>query len=268
MKIRHALLLTLAALLLPITVWGKTVVLIHGFQSNGMEWRTSGVTPVLRQFGWTDGGHFLLTAQGPYNLLPLLYPAQQVFYTVDLPSRAPIALQASLLDSHLQTIYAQRQEPLTLVGHSAGGVVARQWLVRQPNVPVDTLITIASPHLGTPLANLAKLASNSPMGVMADPMGFGRWFEDAENVYRDLRREKPGKFLYWLNHQPHPVLRYVSIVRDNEPRPDRFDFAVPRYSQNMNNVFALYGRSEVIPVQGDHFTSVKDGYVLGKLLAR
>ena len=60
----------------------------------------------------------------------------------------------------------------------------------------------------------------------------------------------------------------MSIVRDNQPRPDQFDVAVPRYSQNMNNVFALHGVSEVVAVKGEHFTGVADGYALARLLAQ
>jgi triacylglycerol esterase/lipase EstA (alpha/beta hydrolase family) len=193
---------------------------------------------------------------------------EQVFYTLDLPPRSPIALQASLLDSYLQAIYALRQEPLTLVGHSAGGVVARTWLVRTPTVPVNALITIASPHLGTPLADIAKLATNTPMATLGNNMGLDKWLEDAENFYDDLRPEKPGKFLYWLNHQPHPAIRYVSVVRDNQPRPDQYDFTVPRNSQNMNNVFALYGHSEVVSVKGTHFPDIEDGFALAVILSR
>ena len=267
--LRFWLLLTLSVLCLPSTLFAKTLVLVHGFQSNGMSWRMSGVTPVLQQVGWRDGGNFLLTSMGSYNPMPHLGAgAENVFYTVDLPSRAPVALQASLLDTHLQQIYQHRQEPLVLVGHSADGVVARHWLVTTPSVPVDTLITIATPHLGSLLANIAERTTDSMLGTMADKTGLGKWTKDAENVYRDLRREKPGRFLYWLNHQPHPPLRYVSIVRDNQPRPDQFDVAVPRYSQNMNNVFALHGVSEVVAVKGEHFTGVADGYALARLLAQ
>jgi pimeloyl-ACP methyl ester carboxylesterase len=261
--------LALSLLLLPVPLSAKTVVFVHGFQSNGMEWRTNGVTSPLLQRGWRDGGHFIMTAQGPYNPQPpLAARPEQVFYTLSLPSGSPILLQASLLDSYLQSIYAQRQEPLTLVGHSAGGVVARSWLVRTATVPVDALITIATPHLGTPLADVAKQAAQTPMATFANHAGFSQWLEKAENLYSDLSPETPGKFLYWLNHQPHPFIRYVSIVRDNEPRPDRYDFTVPTYSQDMNNVFALRGASEVFSVKGSHFPSVYDGFALAEILSR
>lgn len=268
MKARYWIAPLLVILLFPAALWAQTAVLIHGLQGKGMDWRMAGVTPGLQQHGWVDGGNFLMTRQGALNTYQLRQRPAKVFYTLDLPPRAPVMLQAQMLDAYLQRIYAERQEPLTLVGHSAGGLVARGWLTRFASVPVDTLVTVASPHVGTLAADMACLANDTPMGMLASETGFGKWMDDAEDLYRDLRREQPGHFLYWLNHQPHPAIRYASVVRDNEPRPDRFDFFVPRYSQNMNNVYALHGRSEVWPVSGDHFMGITDGQVLASILAK
>lgn len=226
----------------------------------------SGVTPVLQQFGWRDGGNFIMTPQGPYNALPEAGKAENEFYTVTLPSRAPILVQARILNTYLQRIYAQRQEPLILVGHSSGGVIARTWLVTSSSVPVTTLVTIASPHLGTPLADMADNILSTPVSTAADVMGLEKWSGDAENFYTDLRTERPGRFLYWLNHQPHPAIRYVSIVRKNRLRPDKIDFVVPDYSENMNNVAALRGHSAVITVDNSHFTNARDGYAVANIL--
>ncbi|MGB3917813.1 MAG: alpha/beta fold hydrolase [Thiothrix litoralis] len=268
MKIRHWIVLAAGLLLFPTALWAQTVVLVHGFQSSGMDWRKQGVTPVLQQYGWVDGGNVVLTSQGVYNPTNPKERSERIFYTVELPRRAPIRLQAEWLERDLQYIYAQRQEPLTLVGHSAGGLVARDWLVSANSVPVDTLITIATPHVGTPSATIASLATDTPMGFFAEMMGMGKWSADAENLYDDMRPEKPGRFLYWLNHQPHPAIRYVSVIRDNQLRPDKFDFVVPTYSQDMNNTFALHGKSERWTDKGSHFLGIPDGYVLARILAR
>lgn len=268
MKLRSLIILTAAMLLLPTTLWAQTVVLVHGFQANGMEWRMHGVTPVLQQYGWADGGHSNLTPQGIFNPVVFTGKPERVFYTVDLPPRAPILAQAEVLDAYLQNIYAQRQEPLTLVGHSAGGVVARSWLLRPQHVPAEALITIASPHIGTPLADWSKLANRSPIDDFIAEIGFSQW-TDPKGLYQDLEPEKPGNFLYWLNHQVHPTLRYVSLVRKNDiPSPDRFDYIVPPASQDMNHVFALFGQVDVIHTQGSHFLGIPDGYTLATVLAR
>jgi len=269
MKILGACTWLLCLLLLPFPVWAETVVLVHGFQSSGIDWRRQGVTPVLQQNGWVDGGNFLMTPQGPYNALSLMQDRpERVFFTVDLPSTAPIQFQGQLLQMYLSKIYAQRQEPLTLVGHSAGGVVARYVLLLPGTAPVQTLVTIASPHLGTPLADASKLMTETPAGDMADEMGFSKWASDSENIYRELSEEKPMNFLFMLNHQSYPPIRYVSLVRDNQPRPDRYDFFVPTYSQNMNNIYGLRQQSEVWPVEGGHSLGIPDGYALAAVLDR
>ena len=271
MKNRDWIILAISLLLFPTTLWAQTVVLLHGFQGNGMDWREDGITQTLQQQGFVDGGDLIFTPRGIYNPLPTaVFPTkpERMVYTLELPPRAPILLQAQWLNLYLQQIYAQRQEPLTLVGHSAGGLVARSWLVQFATVPVDTLITIATPHLGTPRANMASAATNTPMTLLAEVMGFSEWTEEAQDLYRDMRTEEPGRFLYWLNHQPHPAIRYVSVARDDKPRPDQFDFVVPTYSQNMNNVFALAGKAEYW-VSGDgHSLDNEDGLLLARLLAR
>ncbi len=266
MKVRHFIAIGLL-LFFPATLWAQTVVFVHGFQSSGMDWRMRGVTPVLQQNGWVDGGNFVLTSQGPFN--PLNYPTRPLreFFTVDLPARAPVLVQANALAAQLQAVFEQRQEPLILVGHSAGGVVARAWLVQFNNVPVSTLITIASPHLGTPLADMMKFSTGIPMSQLVTSM-LGLGSGDSEALYQDLRTEEPGRFLYWLNHQPHPPIHYIAIVRDNQMRPDQMDFVVPPYSQNMQRVFALRGQTDTISVKGDHFLGVADGYALNMLLNR
>ncbi len=266
MKIRHLIILAASILLFPATLWAQTVVLVHGFQGNGMDWRKQGVTPVLQQYDWVDGGNVVMTQQGAYNFSTPAAKPERIFYTVELPLRAPIMLQTYWLNTYLQHIHTQRQEPLTLVGHSAGGIVSRAWLVSANSVPVDALVTIATPHVGTPSADLASMATDTPMGFFAEMMGFGKWSGDADDLYDDLRVEQPGRFLYWLNHQPHPPIRYVSVVRDNQIRPDRFDFVVPTYSQDMNNTFALRGKSEYWTVPRSHFLSIRDGYVLARIL--
>lgn len=269
MKIRHLIMLAIGLLLFPVSLWAKTAVLIHGFQGGGILWRTEGVTPVLQQNGWVDGGNFIPSPQGPYNPANPSGRPERIFYTLELPSRAPVMVQARLLDAYLQRIYALRQEPLTLVGHSAGGLVARGWLVSSNSVPVNTLVTIATPNVGTPAADMACLANDTPMAMFAGMfMGLAKWTDDAEDLYEDMRTEKPGRFLYWLNHQPHPAIRYVSIVRKQQMRPDKYDFVVPDSSQNMNNVFALRGQSEYWEVEGSHFLGIPDGYALAMALSK
>ena len=170
----RVLLVTVFGLLLPVCASAQTLVMIPGFQSQGIDWRSSQVAAALQERGWVDGGNFTLTRKGMLNPVQLSQRPNKVFYTVDLVTEAKIADQASILQDYLAEIYGRRAESLTLVGHSAGGVVARHWLVALNKVPVDTLVSIASPHLGTPLAGLSSVLAESPDIVnLAQALGLG-----------------------------------------------------------------------------------------------
>ncbi|MBK8452779.1 MAG: hypothetical protein WAQ53_08890 [Thiofilum sp.] len=258
-------LLLVLSLFWSIEASAKTIVLIHGFQAKGMDWRTNRVTQGLQATGWVDGGHWQPTPRGLWNPIDLPQRPKNIFYTIDLPSTALIEVQAQWLDKYLATIYQLRGEPLELVGHSAGGVVTRYWLLAKRPIPINSLITIASPHVGTPVSNLIAEVMDSPWGRMADDLGLRPLYQASSTLLQQLKEEHPGNFMYWLNHQTHPNLRYISIVRDNQ-RASQFDFIVPFFSQNMNNVYALHGKSEVWASKGNHFLQRNDGFVINQVL--
>jgi len=251
---------------LSFSVQAKTLVLVHGYLSNGMSWRHSGFTRSLLDAGWQDGGDYGYSQQSMF--IPKgIFLNGDVFFTVELPSLAPIQVQESLLSRYLSHIYSQRLEPITLIGHSAGGVVSRFYVLDPAHKPVNGLITIASPHLGTPTANIAYLAGNSPLGMMASMVG-GEELQDSRGLFSDLREEKPYNFLFQMNRQPHPDIHYASIIRINKilASPDNFDFIVPPSSQNMNNVWALRNRSGVAKTTNGHLLSSKDGFLAVEIL--
>ncbi len=244
------------------------MVLIHGYMADGLSWRTTEVTKGLMLAGWKDGGNYSFN---PYGMLTPsnLQVGSNVFFTVDLPSKAPIEVQARILGHYLDHLYAIRDEPFIFVGHSAGGIVARYYLLIPAHVPASALITISTPHLGTQAANIAFSAGNSPLGIMLDVLGEDD-IRDSRGLYTDLRVAKPNTFLYWLNLQAHPRIHYVSIIRTNKTktRPNKIDFIVPPESQNMNNVWALRGQSLVYLTKENHFLSGKDGEFLVDILKR
>ncbi|HPQ95709.1 MAG: alpha/beta fold hydrolase [Thiothrix sp.] len=254
-----------AILLSGLPVRAETMVMLPGFLSQGMDWRFNQVTPALQSLGWTDGGNFYFQAGSIRNAVQLARRPRDVFYTVNLPTKAPVPYQAQILEQYLQAIHRIRQEPMVLVGHSAGGVVARYWLVASNSLPVHTLITIASPHLGTPMAELTEVLAETPLLSMMENIGITD-FSNARGLYANLREERPDTFLYWLNHQPHPALRYVSVVRSSQ-NPEAFDFVVPESSQDMNHVYSLQGRTERLNSGDSHFLSMNDGYLIGHILA-
>lgn len=214
---------------------GKTVVLIHGYLGDDSSWHANGIVAALQQHYYT--------------------------YTVNLPSEAPLVAQAQYLDVYLRDIKTKHpKNSLVLVGHSAGGVVARLVMVRS-GIPIQGLITISSPHLGTDKAELAYNISNSPFGWIAPFLGLST-INRSRDLYRDLMRENPSSLIFWLNRQPHPKAFYSSIVRIAG------DKWVAPYSQDLNDVPALRGLATTITSVGTHHLQPADGPVLLDLLNR
>lgn len=257
---RYVIILWLTGLLFSAFSYaGQTVVLVHGYLADESDWRFSGIVPALQAWGWQDGGNWFPQAPPP-PILP--YQSKRYVYTVTLPSEAPLSVQAQWLDFYLQRIkHRHPDNDLILVGHSAGGVVARLVMVSS-NISVQGLITIASPHLGTDKAEVGTQLSNSPLSWIAPFLGLDT-INRSEGLYWDLVREYPATPLFWLNRQPHPENAfYASIVRVSD------DQWVPPYSQDMNNVPTLQGKSLTITTGGTHSLHPADGPLLGSLLDR
>jgi len=236
---------------------GQTLVLIHGYLGDGSTWRPVGIVSTLQPAGWQDAGH--LFPGGPLPGGIAKNPLERYIYSVTLPSEAPLAAQAQQLDFYLR--HLQQRHPdntLILVGHSAGGVVARLVMVVS-DIPIQGLITIASPHLGTEKAEWATLLSNSPFSWMAPFLGLDT-INRSKGLYWDLSREHPTSFLFWLNRQPHPKASYISIVRLGG------DDWVPPYSQDMNDVPVLRGLATTVTTAGNHSLHPADGPLLLSLL--
>lgn len=238
---------------------GQTLVLIHGYLDDGSTWRPVGIVAALQPMGWQDAGH--LFPGGPLPGGIAKNPLKRYIYSITLPSEAPLAAQAQQLDFYLR--HLQQQHPdntLILVGHSAGGVVARLVMVAS-DIPIQGLITIASPHLGTEKAEWGSLLSNSPFSWMAPFLGL-ETINRSKGLYWDLSREHPTSFLFWLNRQPHPKAAYISIVRLGG------DDWVPPYSQDMNDVPALRGLAITVTTPGTHSLQSADGPLLVSLLEK
>ena len=271
MKHRITALLLLVLGLLALPARADVLVLIHGYLDGARGWDDSGITGILQQHGWQRAGVYEAGPAG-IQLIPAFgRGAQRKFYAVDLPSEAPILVQVYQLQQVLHAIGNQHPgEALALVGHSAGGIVARAAVVRGDPRNVKSLITIASPHLGTVRAEQALDVTDIPFpfSIIPDLLA-GETYEIARrsrNLYVDLVRPRPGSLLYWLNSQPHPDIRYVSIVR-GEDANGWGDIVVPSHSQDMNNVPALRGRSSLITVPVNHGLAPADGNILARLLA-
>lgn len=252
-KLLHALVLSLG---LSTAGSADVLVLVHGFAADPGTWDFSGVNRVLDAHGWLPGP---APAGGNSR------------YSVALPASAPLGVQTTFLQSYLAQIRAAHPgEKLAVAGHSAGGVVARLALLNGNAAGVATLITIASPHLGTPRAVQGlEVVNDKPFfcpgpgyDFLKDMFGGGgyHFLRYSEGVMIDLLPVGSGNVLAWANTYPHPDIEYHAVVREGG------DYMVPAYSQDLNQVPALAGRATLWLTRGPHELSPADGELLARIL--
>lgn len=238
------------------------MLLIHGYLGDANSWEKSGINKALDQNGWARAGMFRGSPKGPVLYVTEHENAKNLVYVATLPSQAPVINQTDVLKTILDIIQQKHQgEKIILVGHSAGGVVARMALIRHQLKNVKALITIATPHIGTGRANQALniTENHGPFNFVKSFVG-GRDYQALKNsrgLMFDLQHPQPGNMLYWLNNQPHPKIHYASIIRLNNDGTSG-DYYVPGFSQNMNNVPALQGRSSTFTTPTSHFLVRQD----------
>lgn len=260
----------LALLFVACTARADVMVLVHGYLGDAESWESQGITAVLAAHGWRYGGQ-LTPGTRVFGSEPPPPPGRRGWlYTVNLPSTAPLMHQSDLLWALLQKVFDRHPgEPLVLVGHSAGGVLARLALVRFGRRDITTLISIASPHLGTPRAidGLGIIQDSGPFELLKELVGgsdYRRAKKSGATLW-DLSPPRPGNMLFWLNGQEHPDIRYVSVLR--LPDRDGGDDIVPVFSQDMNQVATLRGKAEIVQTFGDHALARSDGLVIAGLVA-
>jgi pimeloyl-ACP methyl ester carboxylesterase len=243
----------------------EVALLLPGYLESASAWRSSGVAGAVEAGGWHDGGRLGIDRAGQVRREER--PRSPAYYAVSLPTEAPLQAQAEHLARYVEAVRLWHPgESLYLVGHSAGGVVARLFMVRHPEVRVSALVTIAAPHLGTDTAEIGALVGQTPLAMLAPLIG-GETLLRSQPLYRDLVRERPDTLLFWLNRQPHPQAEYIAIVRRDSSGLGLGDLVVPEWSQDMNNVYALRGRARTVQVEGGHDLQADDGAVLLRVLA-
>lgn len=261
--------LALILLLLPLTAAAETLVLVQGWLGSGDNWRTSGITGMLEEAGWVDGGDLSLDPQG-VEVSGAQPSGIRRFYTLDLPTATPLWTQERQLTRYMQWIQSQYpEESIVLAGHSAGGVLARLYMVEHPDAPVSALITFVSPHLGAESARFGAEFGRTLLEWLEPYVG-SAVLEHLLGLFRDLAPARfsngASNFLGWLNHQPHPQATYISVIRREDSGYGFGDLLVPAWSQDMNRVYALRGRVRTVEVDGLHGLSLADGKLLVRLL--
>lgn len=254
------------------------LVLIHGYMGSPLSWEQSHVNDILAQDGWQRGG-LIIPDTDEYYPDPQqsgdLGQIKNVSFVMDMPWMRPLVEQADYLDTGMQRIMSLRpNEPITLIGHSAGALAARLWLVEHNPKQVKRFISIAAPNLGTTRAYDA-LDVTSPLFGPVDAIRnlFGG------KVYNTVRRSRPlvndftppskrnPNILYWLNQQPHPDIKYFAIVREDRRGKDK-DWLISADSQDLNNVPALQGKVDTYIVPQRHSLHPEDGYLLRSILSQ
>ncbi len=273
----------LAALLLLLLIWSPAVpasvmVLVHGYLGDGQSFHKAGVVDALTTAGWHYGGDWRYSQDGQVRLARAGQTGERTIYTVTLPVSVPLALQADWLSAMIRSAANRHpDQPVILVGHSAGGVVSRLSLVRGGVGPVEHLITIASPHLGTVRALQALDATSGggmfgPFRQILTRQAVGGSTYDAirhsRAVLVDLAPPTQGNLLGWLNVQDHPDITYDAVVRNTDFRMGG-DVLIPAYSQDLNRVPALRGRATVIASPLEHGLAAEDArLILQRIAAR
>jgi len=258
------LLICFSFIVLPSISNADTVLLLHGYLGSTHEWQRAGIVKQLDDSGWLNAG--LLKIQSDRVVASnVSHQYTRRLYNLQLASEQSIDNQAKQLGQYIDYVrHKHADEQIILIGHSAGGVVARTYMVDKPNVDLTALVTIASPHLGTKNAEFAQSVSeNLPIWVSGIP-GIEKLYR-SQGLFFDLMPNRSDNLIAWLNYQPHPQAQYYSIVREETDDAIQ-DFVVPSWSQDMNEVYALRGRSKTYTIKSMHSLTNKDGELIKKIL--
>ncbi len=265
--IRFLALMCALVTLTPGAVLADTVLLVPGYLGSAQSWRGNNIPYGLSRAGWLDAGHLSLGPRGTF------IPRRKVqgkkrSYTLDIPTEAPLVVQADLIARYVALVQKRHVgERVILVGHSAGGVASRLAMVRYPALKVYALLTIASPHLGSGMADLGRSVSNSPLSWFAPFMG-ANTINRSRALYHDLGHEGPHNLLGWLNRAAHPTAHYISVIRTKDGNVATGDSMTVGWRQNMNFVPALRGRARTFGSIGNHALRPADSVLIAQILSR
>jgi hypothetical protein len=254
------ILFVFALLLLTGLAQAQVMILVPGTEGQqGQPFREAGVTLTLVGSGWVDGGRMLPSARGA-EFERGEEASTRVFYTLVMPTDRPVPVQAEWLNLYLDGVSRRHADaPVIIAAHSVAGVVARYSLVTRPRPQIAALVTIATPNVDASMIQLSDLFWQSPLGTAAPLLGQPE-LQQLLEIYAGISQYQPGNILRWLAHQTHPDIRYVSIIRMNDP------YLEPRM-QDMNSAGDLQGRSEVIASVTGHELTAEDGAVLAALFS-
>lgn len=205
-------------------------------------------------------------------LAPRLAGAGHAVARFDYPNDQPVGPSADGLIAALAELRRSGVATVRIVGHSMGGLLARDALTRPgadraalPGVPL--LVTVGTPHGGSAWAGwqpAAELREQVQRWIESDDRDaarlFGAWHDGLGGAAADLM---PGSaFLTDLNARPAPAgTRIVCVVgvllTDAAPLPEAIDGLGARAAALGDGVVsagsaALPGAAETLLVRGNH----------------
>lgn len=212
------------------------IILIHGLGQKAAVW-DAGINPSAVRYYQQDlglqYGGLLHTVGGVPTLTPPASKSSSAdFFTVQFNYVADSVGAWKNELYHYVRLVRERTgaDKVILIGYSMGGLAARYYAVAtQPEHHVQRLITIGTPHLGSPYARVYKWKTAINEALKKDPNFASKFileqgkalFESAEKgvpadapAVRDLLRpEDGGDFLQRLGWAQHPGdIEYISVV--------------------------------------------------------
>jgi len=270
-------LITTILLIASVNSSADSAILIHGWAASADTWKYSGVQAQMLRNGWSDGGVVAIGADGQMRLFSANTDSSNRFYRVALPAQQPLLMQARILLAQVNLIKQKHpNEKITLVGHSAGGLVARLMLLNRNAPAVHALVTIATPNLGTGRAiDGLEIVDSKPFFCPGPGIDFLKsvvggddyeYLKYSRAAVTDMLPAEFGGLISWMNQQPHPDIEYHAIIK--QIPGENGDGIVTARSQDLGQVAALYGKVKIYPVRSEHALNPSDGNLIHTILTR
>lgn len=252
----------------------QPVILIGGLMSSPQTWsggEDGGFAAYLVQQGnFVYGGTLAFDAKKQLKHVQQGKGKVDFFMTGFYDSTRQIDSLTVELEQFIKYVLNYTNAPrVTLMAHSMGGVVARNYLVQNPtDHRVESLVTVASPHGGSYLANVlygAGLLLGDEKEDLFKALEGASGLNWSSLAVSDLIDSGEESYLTKLNRKPHPRdVNYFSVVASARllailgqvvekyfdqviPGNTNGDWVVSLENQNMDNIEAFQTTAELKP---------------------
>ncbi|MFM2133113.1 MAG: hypothetical protein RL156_394 [Bacteroidota bacterium] len=234
------------------------LLLLHGLGQKAHVWEGAALSSYEQTLGLHFGG--VLTMKNGRVQCSKNGSGPSDFFTVSFsnPVDSVAAWSAELEQFINEVLRRTGANKVTLVGYSMGGVASRLYLTQhQQNHRVQRLITIGSPHLGSPFARVYSLKAGikNSLASSSNPISqaiLGGALSAVEACETDMPFDAPamrdlippdnaGNFLDRLGKAPHPLdVEYVSVIGNVDVIGDAQKFRTSALQEVLRRVGELY----------------------------